>query len=40
MKEELSRIGFVIFGDYMNILQVSKVKVVDTSIVDTRLVLN
>jgi hypothetical protein len=32
--------GFVIFGDYMNILQVSKVKVVDTPIVDTRLVLN
>jgi hypothetical protein len=32
--------GLVIFGDYMNILQVSKVKVVDTPIVDTRLVLN
>jgi hypothetical protein len=40
MKEELSRTGFVIFGDRMNILQVSKVKVVDTPIVDTRLVLN
>jgi hypothetical protein len=40
MKEELSGIGFVIFGDCMNILQVSKVKVVDTPIVDTRLVLN
>jgi hypothetical protein len=40
MKEELSRTGFVIFGDCMNILQVSKVKVVDTPIVDTRLVLN
>jgi hypothetical protein len=32
--------GFVVFGDCMNILQVSKVKVVDTPIVDTRLVLN
>jgi hypothetical protein len=45
MKEELSRTGFVIFGGCMNILQVSKVKVVDTPIVDTpivdtRLVLN
>jgi hypothetical protein len=40
MKEELSGTGFVLFGDCMNILQVSKVKVVDTPIVDTRLVLN
>jgi hypothetical protein len=40
MKEELSRTGFVIFGGCMNILQVSKVKVVDTPTVDTRLVLN
>jgi hypothetical protein len=40
VQEELNRTGFVIFGDYMNILQVSKVKVVDTPIVDTILVLN
>jgi hypothetical protein len=40
VQEELNGTGFVIFGDYMNILQVSKVKVVDTPIVDTRLVLN
>jgi hypothetical protein len=40
MKEELSGTSFVIFGDCMNILQVSKVKVVDIPIVDTRLVLN
>jgi hypothetical protein len=40
VQEELNGIGFEIFGDCMNILQVSKVKVVDTPIVDTRLVLN
>jgi hypothetical protein len=31
---------FCNFGDCINILQVSKVKVVDTPIVDTRLMLN
>jgi hypothetical protein len=36
----LNGTGFVIFGDCMNILQVFKVKVVDTPIVDTRLVIN
>jgi hypothetical protein len=40
VQEELNGTSFVIFGDCMNILQVFKVKVVDTPIVDTRLVLN
>jgi hypothetical protein len=40
VQEELNGTSFVIFEDCMNILQVFKVKVVDTPIVDTRLVLN
>jgi hypothetical protein len=40
VQEELNGTGFVMFGDSMNILQVFKVKAVDTPIVDTRLVLN
>jgi hypothetical protein len=30
--------GFVIFGDHVNILGISKVKLVDSPIVDTRLI--
>ena len=40
MQEELNGTGFVNFGNCINILEVSKVKVVDTPIVDTRLALN
>jgi hypothetical protein len=40
VQEELNGTSFVIFGGCMNILQVFKVKVVDTPIVDTRLMLN
>jgi hypothetical protein len=36
VQEELNGTGFVIFGDRVNILQVSKIKLVDTPIVNTR----
>jgi hypothetical protein len=38
VQEELNGTGFVIFGDRVNILQVPKMKLVDSPIVDTRLI--
>ena len=38
MQEELNGIGFVIFGGRLNILQVFEVNMIDSPIVDTRLI--
>jgi hypothetical protein len=38
VQEELNGIGFVIFGGCLNILQVFEVNLIDSPIVDTRLI--